>query len=72
MLPETSLPWGPFQKVVRVVSTRSRPCARVIQPWSTPMQMADSPKPTAAMLQGELPVLRSLIRPLAGFASFQK
>src|SRR5688572_24493872 len=34
--------------------------------------MADSPKPTAAMLHGESGVLRSLIKPLAGFASRQK
>jgi hypothetical protein len=37
-----------------------------------PMQIAVSPKPTAAMLQNDPGVLRSLISPLAGFASFQK
>src|SRR5439155_19806077 len=37
-----------------------------------PTVRADRPKPTAAMLAGEPGWLRSRIRPLAGFASFQK
>src|SRR5881628_665644 len=37
-----------------------------------PMGIADSPKPTAAMLDSVEPLLRSRISPLAGFASFQK
>jgi hypothetical protein len=72
MVPVEVGPCGPFQKVRSVVSTRSRPCSRETQPWSMPMQMADSRSPDAAMLQGEPGVLRSLIRPLAGFASSQK
>ena len=51
---------------------RSRPSSRVTQPWSMPMQMAEMPKPWAAMLHGDPVGLRSRIRPLTGLASFQK
>ena len=51
---------------------RSRPSARVTQPWSMAMQMAEMPKPWAAMLHGEPGWLRSRIRPLTGLASSQK
>src|SRR5262249_16597731 len=72
MVPEVALPCGPFQKVWSVVSTRVRASARVTQPWSTPMQIADSPNPVEAMLHTEPGWLRSRIRPLAAFASSQK
>jgi len=58
--------------VFRVVSTRCAASERETQPWSTPTQIDDRPNPTAAMLAGEVDVLRSLIRPLAGLACSQK
>ncbi len=51
---------------------RSRPVSRLTQPWSMAMQMAEMPKPWAAMLQGDQAWLRSRIRPLTGLASYQK
>ena len=38
-----------------VVLTRVRPAARVTQPWSIPIGMAERPKPTEAMLEKSEP-----------------
>src|SRR4030065_2114303 len=72
MVPLAALLWGPFQNVCRVVRPRLAAAGRETQPWSTPTQMAESPKPTEAMLHGDPGVLRSRIRPFAGLASVQK
>jgi len=72
MVPLTAGPWGPFHRVSSAVSTRALPSSRVTQPWSIPTQIALSPNPRLAMLHGEVGVLRSLIRPLAALASYQK
>ena len=75
MMPEEPAPCGPLRKVFSVVSTRATAWVRVTQPWSTPMPMAVSPNPTAAMLQADGVVLFNILsgtRPLVGFAEYQK
>ena len=72
MVPEAALLWGPFQKVSSVVRTRCAAASRAIQFRSEPMQIALRPKPCAAMLAGDVLVLRSLINPFVGLTSLRK
>ena len=51
--PDACGPCGAFQRKRSVVSVRSRACARVIHPRSTPTGYAARPKPIAATLEND-------------------
>src|SRR5690606_26784421 len=72
MTPAGSGPCGAVHRKRSVVSTRSRPSARVIQPRSMPTPYAVSPKPMAATLENDSVGQRSGTRPFAGFARSRK